>query len=307
MTAGRSPFPFYTSEIAFTATAAIRTPLDLSRSAWLSFCTSGFQPPPTHHETKPGNAMSVKFIIVSAPRTGSTLLASTLNSVPGVCCHGELLLPNRVRGFRDGFDPLAATTDEREARAQALLQQRENDAPGFVRAALTGPGSAMGMKVIYQDLLHPRWRDVLESLLNDASVRWIHLQRRNPLRRYVSEQVMLAGGAIHSGMGGKAASKVRIAIDINDFQARSDQVMAESKQVDALLAERTAMRVFYEDLSADPGTTVAKLCEVLGIDVSPGHIKPALEKVGAEDLSASVSNYAELLRHETTRHWAQTN
>ncbi len=248
--------------------------------------------------------MSVRFVIVSAPRTGSTLLARTLNSVPGVCCHGELLLPNRVRGFRDGFDPLAANADERKARAGALLQQRESDPAGFVQSALTGPESAIGMKVIYEDLLQPRWRAVLNTLLTDPDLRWIHLQRQNPLRRYVSEQVMLAGGAIHSGMGGKAKSKVKVAIDIDDFQARTEQIRAQCKQIDDLLADQTAVSIFYEDLSADPGNTVAQACQLLNIDVSPDQIEPALEKVGAADLSAAISNYAALLDNELTRPWA---
>ena len=35
--------------------------------------------------------MSTRFVIVGAARTGSTLLVRTLNSIDGVCCHGELL------------------------------------------------------------------------------------------------------------------------------------------------------------------------------------------------------------------------
>ena len=35
--------------------------------------------------------MGNRFIIIGAPRTGSTLLVRTLNSIDGICCHGELL------------------------------------------------------------------------------------------------------------------------------------------------------------------------------------------------------------------------
>ena len=56
-----------------------------------------------------GISMSVKFVIVGAPRTGSTLLVKTLNSLDGVCCHGELLNVPMVRGYEDGFDLLTAS------------------------------------------------------------------------------------------------------------------------------------------------------------------------------------------------------
>ena len=61
--------------------------------------------------------MSVTFVIVGAPRTGSTLLVRTLNSIDGIRCHGELLGEEAVRGYEDGFDAAEATLDARQARS----------------------------------------------------------------------------------------------------------------------------------------------------------------------------------------------
>ena len=58
--------------------------------------------------------MPLIFVIVGAPRTGSTLLVKTLNSLAGVCCHGELLGSQNVRGYEDGFDLVNASKSERE-------------------------------------------------------------------------------------------------------------------------------------------------------------------------------------------------
>ncbi|PLW68683.1 hypothetical protein C0039_11785 [Pseudohalioglobus lutimaris] len=251
--------------------------------------------------------MPVKFVIVSAPRTGSTLLAKTLNSLPGLICHGELFLPNQVRGYRDGFDPFAATEEQRKTRSANLLQLRNTDACEFLETALYRPEMAVGMKVIYNDLLQTRWRDALQWLLAAPDLQWIHLQRRNPLRRYVSERIMQSGGAIHSGMGGKAKGQIQVKVDIEAFQERCDQLDAERQRVVQTIAGRSVLDVFYEDLSADIGGTVASVCKALGIDTSPACIAPALNKVGAEDLALSVSNYAELLDNDLTRHWAHTS
>ena len=65
--------------------------------------------------------MRVKFVIVGAARTGSTLLVRTLNTLEGVRCHGELLGPENVRGYEDGFDLVKASKSEREARTRRLL------------------------------------------------------------------------------------------------------------------------------------------------------------------------------------------
>jgi LPS sulfotransferase NodH len=248
----------------------------------------------------------VKFVIVSAPRTGSTLLAQTLNNTPGVVCHGELLLSGQVRGYRDGFDPFTATAEQRKARSTRLLQARDTDSREFVKTAMKRPAKAVGMKVIYNDLLQTRWRDALQWLLDTPDLHWIHLQRRNLLRRYVSERVMHAGGAIHSAMGGRAKRRVQVEIDINDFQARCAQLEAERQHVVQLIGDRPLMDVFYEELSSETGTVVAGVCQMLGLETLPESITPALKKVGTDDLAQSVSNYNQLLDNELTRHWTQS-
>lgn len=248
----------------------------------------------------------MKFVIVSAPRTGSTLLTKTLNSIPDITCHGELLLPGHVRGYRDGFDPFTATPEQRKTRSTGLLQNRDRDARAFLMHAFERPEAAVGMKIIYNDLLQPRWHEALDWLLAAGDVRWIHLRRRNALRRYVSELIMHSGGAIHSGPGGKAKGQVQVRVDLNAFQARCSEIEAEQQRVMQTIGDKPVLDVFYEDLSADTGGVAAKLCQSLGIDVSPDSITPALKKVGADDLATSVSNYEELINNDLTRHWALT-
>jgi LPS sulfotransferase NodH len=65
--------------------------------------------------------------------------------------------------------------------------------------------------------------------------------------------------------------------------------------------------ISYEELSADTTATVARVGRFLGLDIAATRIKPALKKVGAADLSESVSNYQELLDHPATRALALTD
>lgn len=249
--------------------------------------------------------MAAKFVIVSAPRTGSTLLVKTLNQVEGICCHGELLLPKHVRGLEDGFDTYSASPEQRQARASDLLEDRNSDPVGFVSRALESAESAVGLKVIYEDLLKPRWRDVLAWLLQQSDMHFIHLVRENTLRRYISEQVMLAGGAIHSDMGGGSTRKAQVKIDPAAFELRCKQIEAEAAAVISALGAKPLQRIRYEDLASRLPETINEICQFLDVSSGGNDMKPALQKVGQHELEGVVLNYQDILQHPVTRPFLQ--
>jgi LPS sulfotransferase NodH len=244
--------------------------------------------------------MSKKFVIVGAARTGSTLLVRTLNSLEGVCCHGELLA-DLVRGYQNGFNPLEASKSERDDRANRLLQQRNQDPRGFILKALNTESPATGFKALYSNLSDPRWRDVTQSLLEMPDFKFIHLTRRNSLRRFVSEQILQSGGPNHSGAGGKSENWIKVHIDIDAYLRSTADVEAVCRQFISLLAKKELLTITYEQLSTDTAVTVTAVCQFLGLDTLPSGIKPALKKVGAADLRDSVSNYQDLLDNPATR------
>ena len=247
--------------------------------------------------------MSVKFVIVGAPRTGSTLLVKTLHGIDGVHCHGELL-GDMVRGYEDGFDPLQATQEERQARAQRLINERGQDPLAFVHQALEFGERAGGFKALYGVFHSPQWQPVMQALMDSTPLRFIHLVRGNELRRYVSEQVLRAGGPIHSLAGGRSDNKLQVTIDIADFERARAAMCAEVDQMRELLSGREVLEASYEALSSSTGPTVAGVCDFLGLAVDAAQVEPALKKVGSADLRDTVSNFEELLAHAATRELA---
>ncbi len=251
--------------------------------------------------------MKTRFVIVGAPRTGSTLLVKTLNSLHGVCCHGELLGEDQVRGYEDGVDLLTISEKQRMNRVQTLLQARNSDPTGFIERALDAEGTAVGFKALYNALLSPRWREVVRWLLSLDDIRFVHLRRNNHVRRFVSEQILLQGGPNHSAAGGRSELSIRIHVDIDQFLQRSSELEAQAAQISALLSGQDVLESSYEALAADTAATVRQVCHFLGLDDIASDIQPALRKVGAADLRDTVSNFQELLDHPATRDWALAN
>jgi LPS sulfotransferase NodH len=242
-----------------------------------------------------------KFLIIGAARTGSTLLVKTLNTIEGIRCHGELLGPNKVRGFEDGIDLEHTSADERRAREERLLAQRSADPAAFLAAAMDGADQAAGFKMIYSTFALPQWQPVIAALLDDPAMWYIHLTRRNNLRRYISEEIANNGGPIHSGAGGRADVPAQITVDIEAFLANTAEVEQAHAAVAARLPAERTLDLSYEALAADTAGAVRTVCEFLDIDPGPGPIAAALSKVGAQDLRGTVSNYDALLEHPVTR------
>lgn len=245
--------------------------------------------------------MSIKFVIVGAPRTGSTLLVKTLNTLDGVRCHGELLGLDTVRGYEDGFDMASASKQARDDRGRRLLQERNGDPVGFIARALASNEAAVGFKALYSSFLDPRWRAVVTSLLYYPEIKFVHLRRHNSLRRFVSEQILLAGGPIHSGVGGRSEVELQVRVDVDAFLQRDAELNAQAESLDALLPRERVLDISYEELSADIAATVKRVTDFLGLATTLADIRPALKKVGSADLSDTVSNYQELLDHPATR------
>tara|TARA_R110002049_G_scaffold152916_5_gene317085 strand:- start:1755 stop:2495 length:741 start_codon:yes stop_codon:yes gene_type:complete len=243
-------------------------------------------------------------VIVGAPRTGSTLLVKTLNTLDGVCCHGELLGEDQVRGYEDGIDLINISQQARKSRVERLLQERNEDPVGFITRALHTDGSAAGFKALYSAYLNPRWSAVMDWLQRLGDVRYIHLTRSNSLRRFVSEQILLQGGPNHSGAGGRSDVPMKIHFDIDLYLSRTRELAAQAAEIDALLSQQRVLPLSYEALAADTSAAVKQVCLFLGLDTVASSIEPALRKVGAADLRDSVTNYQQLLDHPATRELA---
>ena len=118
-----------------------------------------------------------RFVILAAPRTGSNLLCTLLNSHPEVLCHHELFNPNGIfyaLEYRDGSLDLGSM-EARDREPFAFLQRVWDHPQG---------ASCVGFK-----MTRGQNRDIMQNVIEDPGVLKILLYRRNRLKTFISEQL----------------------------------------------------------------------------------------------------------------------
>ena len=118
-----------------------------------------------------------RFVILAAPRTGSNLLCTLLNSHPWILCHHEVFNPRGIFyaiDHRDGSIDLGTVT-ERDRAPVIFLERLWNETKGKRH---------VGFK-----MTSGQHADILNRVLGDDSVQKIILSRANRVRTYVSYQL----------------------------------------------------------------------------------------------------------------------
>lgn len=223
----------------------------------------------------------VRFVIVADLRTGSTLLASSLNRHPQIRCYGELFhsqdLPdNRVEGL-----------DGRRSSAARILQ-----------SALTAaePGARGFKAMVFLPLPEAvAWGDAWDRLRAVPGLRVLWLHRRDRLAQYASLEVARHTGVFHppddDGLY-SPENRPRITVEPAAFRAwveERDALMRRRRQeLDGL----PALDLAYETLVSDWVRSTNRVQEFLEVDVQPlGKLKQKQER---RPLTEVIANYAEL-------------
>jgi LPS sulfotransferase NodH len=229
-----------------------------------------------------GAAAPVRFVVLAAPRTGSNMLCSMLNSHPHILCHHEMFNPEGIhyaldcRGGEIDFGPVS---------------QRDIDPMGFLgriwqhdRGAL-----ALGFK------LNRGQNDaVFRAVLSDCAIRKIILVRRNRILAFISERIARQTGEWESyGFSDHRPFRERLHVEAAELRAH---VAANDRYYGAMrdllgATGQVWLEIAYEDLAGP--TDQRRLLRFLGIQSDIAALCPATRKVGA-DLRDVVANYAEL-------------
>jgi LPS sulfotransferase NodH len=247
------------------------------------------------------------FIVFGHQRTGSTLLASRLNSHPKIRCHEEVFLPwvDSSPSMRDWLD------DRRQPRWLRVV-------PGARRAFLAslvsegsanGEFEAVGFKVMYNQMaLWPKLAYLAPPttrLLPDPALRgWlssnlvlvIHMLRRNHLRTLVSHDLAAQSGRFHSRDSEVEVRKVTVSLI--GLKARLRRIALAERVARATVAGLQAIEIYYEDyVSSDGAKEDSRLCDALGVYLPANGLSSSLTKLSQGHLRDTISNYDQVSRY----------
>ena len=227
------------------------------------------------------------FIILCGARTGSTMLRLLLNSHPEVCCHGEVMAP-AMRGFIHAGRGLQPDT------AAAI---RDADPIGFMTAFLLQreEARASGFKIKYEELVLPGYAEIRRALVEDESLRIIHLTRGNRLARLASRLLAANTGVRLVLDPAKRPTIQPFRIDPDFCRVDFELMEAREKEFREAFSEHPILEVTYESLLDNGVSTLGTVQRFLG--VTPAELSTPSLKIAPDNVQEMIENYVDLQAH----------
>lgn len=227
-----------------------------------------------------------RFVILAAPRSGSNMLCTMLDSHPSVLCHHEIYNPKGIRlavSLRETGFTLGTVTD-RDGNPEAFLERIWSRQPGV---------DCVGFK-----FTHRQNETVYRRLLADPGIAKIVLRRKNRMKTYVSQKISerLSEWEVYRRQD-LIQTRPRVTIDPRLFLQRvafDDAYYAEIREA-MRAGGQSWIEVLYEELfSLD---TQHRVVQFLGLEPAANGLKIGSIKQNACDLRDLIANYDELCRY----------
>ncbi|MEL4893929.1 Stf0 family sulfotransferase [Crocosphaera sp. Alani8] len=239
--------------------------------------------------------MSIKFIILTTQRTGSTFLAHLLSSHNQIECYSELFqkdLVNRskrakvAKHFEIGYEKYKNKSIIAKINHQFFPKQLINK---YLTEIYTSPThvNAVGFKFMYsQDRMIP---EVLQWVRNNG-VKVIHNTRLNLLKTLVSRETARKRGIWASD---EKLPIVKINLDIHKLKLELEKMEKKVSHYRDWCRETDNIEVSYESLINNQKEEIQTILEFLEIP-SSGLLTTDIVKMNSDNLRDIVENYEEV-------------
>lgn len=224
-----------------------------------------------------------RFIILAAPRTGSNLLCTLLNSHPEVLCHHELFNPNGIfyaLDCRDGSLDLGSMA-ERDRVPFGFLQRVWENQRG---------ASCVGFK-----MTRGQNDAVMQHLVGDSGVLKIVLHRKNRLKTFVSELVARQTGQWEAYAWDEVVTDTpKVRVDVESLKAHSDlnERFYDDIRHSLHTKHQACIEMSYEDIFSR--SEQVRLLGFLGVEATEVRLAHSSVKQNDSDLRNLVENFHEL-------------
>ena len=228
-----------------------------------------------------------RFIIVCAERTGSTMLSFLLDSHRDCQTAGELFNPKVIES---GQVPGLPVTEQSH-----LDSLRKTDIPAFINEVFEG-NERRGYKAVGFKLMYGHGTansQILDFLVQDKSIRVIHLRRRNMLHRFVSKEQATQTGIWAQRVGTKKIPMPQVDLNFSNMIMDFMRVEERDSRFTELFSGHNVLNLFYEDLAVAPVEVGRRAVRFLGLSedepLTVGH-----QKTGVDSMREAISNYEDV-------------
>lgn len=224
-----------------------------------------------------------RFVILAAPRTGSNLLCTLLNSHPHVLCHHEIFNPRGIfyaLNYRDGSISLGS------------LDERDRNPLEFLERVWRWPG---GFPCVGFKMTRDQCDVVMERVIENRTIRKIVLRRHNRLKTFVSEMIA------HETDQWEAYASCAPVVRIPKIRIAVKQLLAHVQMNDTFYrriaraletSDQACLEVSYEKVLLFAEQT--RMLRFLGVSPEDNRLKPLSIKQNPLDLRCVIENFSEL-------------
>ena len=249
----------------------------------------------------------VFFIIFGHQRTGSTLLASRLDSHPGIRCYEEIFLPSvdSSPSMREWLE-----TKRLPQCARAVPSTRASFLSWLFSASNLGADvGAVGFKVMYDQIalwsrpafllpVASRFQQdpALRRWIEDNRVLIIHILRRNHLKILASQKLAAQTGRFHSR--NPTGPDMKVVLSLQGLKLRLRRIELAERAARRYIFGLPTIEIYYEDYtSGGAGEADVAICTALGQDLPAGGLSSPLTKLTSDNLYDTVANYDAVAAH----------
>lgn len=233
----------------------------------------------------------VKFVVVSAPRTGSNLFCRLMTSHPQVICFHEVFHKKAIfygsPGNTSEFD--FGGREERDSDPASFLQKLYSVGHGY---------PAIGMKLFagHNDT-------VLHALIGMRNIRKIVLTRRNMLASFTSDLLAKRTGTYQSMKSTADTSSSQVQVDADEFRQFVDGRRRFFADVGSRLDGQEYLELDYLDVARNT-RQFWDVQEFLGVEFSQG-LRSNLQRQSAGGLRERIVNFDALAEELSNSTYAQ--
>jgi LPS sulfotransferase NodH len=212
------------------------------------------------------------FVILSEPRSGSTMLHTYLNSHTQIKSYGEVLREN--------------------IEANAIVKETTPYINTLAFKPHTPALKAIGLKLFYEYYEDPRYAESFKYIVNRNDVKIIYLIRRDILKVYVSLKIAQKTNVWSSVKSATNGTQPRITIDRHDYIKFREEHLRHRRLFVSLLKDHPLLEVAYEDLVQNPQPILNSIQQFLG--VKPKALFTLLKQQNPGSVESLITNYDEV-------------